>query len=290
MIPTRPLEFLDSTYFSTVKLPPLDWLLEGVWVHGDKAIAAGETDSLKSFILPHLALHIAAGKQWLGFPVPKPRSVLYVDEEMNKIELTRRINRLMLGAGLQWPLPFAAINKQGMRLSIPHCARLLQEAQQRGLDPDIIILDTLARVLVGDENSAASIADMWRVCNFLGTEGKPRTIVLVHHLTKPYEGPGKPRSDFWRTRGSGDILGGTDSQVGISRNRDKESTTDSVSQVSLNKMRARKPQPPFELRLRSVDPRDDDSPLLLERLDVANLGPRKEYPPPPRGNPFTIPI
>src|SRR5262245_20567167 len=98
-------------------MPPVDWLIEPLIAKEDRVILYGEFASMKSWLLLHLSLHLAAGKPWLGkFPIPQPKRVLYIDEEMNQRTLRRRIKRLALGAGLQEEsLPFRAMSRYGLR-------------------------------------------------------------------------------------------------------------------------------------------------------------------------------
>jgi RecA-family ATPase len=43
---------------------------------------------MKSWLLLDPGLHLAAGKPWLGkFSIPHPRKVLYVDEEMSRVNM-----------------------------------------------------------------------------------------------------------------------------------------------------------------------------------------------------------
>lgn len=93
-----------ETIFST-EVPPLVWDVEGLVSRGDRVVVYGEFGSGKSWIAQHLALHLAEGRPWMGFPIPERRRVLYVDEEMNPRTSHRRLKRLTMGMSLDHPVP-----------------------------------------------------------------------------------------------------------------------------------------------------------------------------------------
>ena len=82
-------------------IAPIDWLVEHLIAVGNRVMLFGEFGCLKSWLLLSLALHLAAGRLWLGtFSIPQRQSVLFIDEEMSERELRRRVQRLAKGAGL----------------------------------------------------------------------------------------------------------------------------------------------------------------------------------------------
>jgi RecA-family ATPase len=79
--------------------------IEPLIAQGERSVIYGEYGSLKSWILLDMAMHMAAGKDWLGhFKISKPRKVLYIDEEMAKDRygLSRNPSSFMVaGAGFE---------------------------------------------------------------------------------------------------------------------------------------------------------------------------------------------
>lgn len=199
-------------------LEPVEWLVEPLIAHGDTCVIAGETRAMKSWVLLHMLLHIACGKTWLGHAVPKRRRVLYVDEDMNLRTLVRRIKRLADGAGIdlsQLDPWFIAINRQAMRFHGGAIYNLL--ANMAPYDPEVVACETLARVLVGDENEAASVGQFWNAVNPL-VLGARRSFIITHHLSKANRQPGMPpKTEDERTRGSGAILAGCDAHLSLTR-------------------------------------------------------------------------
>lgn len=195
-------------------LPPIEWLVEALIAEGDRVVLYGEFGSFKSWALPSLALHIAAGRPWLGkFPIPHAKSVLYIDEEMHQRTLKRRIQRLAHGAGLgSEQLPLRVVSRLGARFDRQGVARLLAGLNTSGFDPKVIIVETLRRVLPGSENEARDVAEFWRSTNPV-TKG--RTLIISHHMRKPSMMQTSSSRD--RASGSTDILAGADTALAIQR-------------------------------------------------------------------------
>jgi RecA-family ATPase len=52
-------------------LPPINWLADPLIQHGTRTVMFGDFGCKKSWLLLDLALHIAAGRPWLGtFAIP----------------------------------------------------------------------------------------------------------------------------------------------------------------------------------------------------------------------------
>ena len=58
-------------------LPPVKWLMEGVFIDRGIATIYGDSGSSKSFLAIDLAMHLALGRDWFGHHVIKPIPVLY---------------------------------------------------------------------------------------------------------------------------------------------------------------------------------------------------------------------
>jgi len=196
-------------------LPPIDWLVEGMIASDDRVIVYGESGSYKSWLLLHLGLHIAAGKRWLEeFAIPQAKGVLYVDEEMSERLLRRRIKRLGLGAELDGEdIPFQALSHGGIKLDEQGAVRLLALSEENRFNPDVIIIETMRRVIVGSELNVDDVGRFWANIEPLRLAGK--TVIVSHHMRKPSQhGVNQTR---YRASGSTDILGGADTVFSIMR-------------------------------------------------------------------------
>ena len=80
-------------------------------------------------------------------------------------------------------------------------------------DPEVIIVESLRRVLVGSENEAKDVGAFWRNVQPILTAGK--TMIISHHMRKPNAlGNNAPRD---RASGSTDILAGADAGFSVQR-------------------------------------------------------------------------
>lgn len=212
------IDLLTGKAIADTQLPPLDWVVDGLFVHGDRVVVAGESRAYKTWLLLDMALHVAAGRPWLGFEVPKARRVLFIDEEMNERTLIRRTKRIANGSGIDLAtIPFVAMSQQGMRFHAEAGKNLLHNLTPFKFDPEFIVVEALVRVLVGTENESEDISQFWR--NVIPLTRQPqRTVLFSHHLAKANDQPGVPkRSEADRTRGSGDIMAGADAHLSMTR-------------------------------------------------------------------------
>jgi AAA domain len=235
------------------EVPPVEWLVEPLIANGDRVMIYGEFGSFKSWVLPSLALHIAAGRSWLDkFPVPEPKQVLYIDEEMHLRTLTRRIQRLALGMGLHSEsLPLRFLSRFGTRLDATGAARLLFDLEKTGFDPQVVIVETLRRVLRGSENEAKDVGEFWRAVAPLS---KGRSLIVSHHMRKRSDINNGARE---RASGSTDILAGADAAFAIQR------LGQDALVVECTKLREAEEPEPFVVSLYDED-RDGPMTLRLE--------------------------
>ena len=200
-------------------LPAVDWLVKSLIPIQSRTIVFGEYRSMKSWTLLDLSLHIAAGRAWLDtFDIPEPRPILYIDEEMPIHELRRRVKRMGEGMGLSdVSIPFRAVSHLGVRFNEEKVEALLTELQSIGFDPEIIVVETLRRVLNGSENEATHVAEFWHSVSPILAAGK--TLIISHHMKKPSFQ--KYEATRHRASGSTDILAGADMAYAITRNQDE---------------------------------------------------------------------
>jgi RecA-family ATPase len=222
-------------------LPPIDWLVEPLIPRQSRTIVFGEYRSMKSWTLLDLSLHIAAGRAWLNtFAISDPQSVLYIDEEMPLHELRRRVKRMGEGMGLEdASLPFRTVSQLGVRFNEEKVEALLAELRIAGFDPDIIVVETLRRVLDGSENEATHVAGFWHSVTPILVAGK--TLIVSHHMKKP--NVQNPEAVRHRASGSTDILAGADLAYAITRNQDN------VLTIRCEKNRVAPEIEPFKVQL-----------------------------------------
>jgi hypothetical protein len=158
-------------------VPAVDWEVEGLAIRGKINLIYGASTAMKSWLAMSLGLHLAAGKPWLGrFNIPEARHVVYVDEEMGEDMMQRRLIQLTSGANLpKNDRRFVSFSYTGLRGNEGSVEMFLQYLKQLEIDPDVIIIDSLIRVIDGDENSNTDAAAFWRAMRRLS--GGKRTIL-----------------------------------------------------------------------------------------------------------------
>lgn len=181
-------------------IPPLrPALIEGVLRQGHKMLLAGPSKAGKSFALIALAIAIAEGTSWMGFPCAQGK-VWYVNLELDDISCKHRIRDVYDALGIE-PKNTKNLdiwNLRGRSLPMDKLApSMIRRAKQRGYAA--IIIDPIYKVITGDENSAEQMAHFCnqfdRVCAGAGC-----AVIYCHHHSKGSQG-GKRSMD--RASGSG---------------------------------------------------------------------------------------
>ena len=219
--PKQPTIFLGN--------PP--WLTAGsihmIW---------GETGIGKSFVSTALAIGLAAGVPVLGFACPAPRRVLYVDGEMSRAMLYKRISWLIKGFGLTpeqaervevnlglYDLTIIRENG-GLNLTLVRDQKkITRDADSHGEDgSDVVFLDNLSALAqVEDDNAASSWNPM---VPWLTAEREiGRALILIHHAGKD------PRRQRGTSRRE-DLL---DTSIGLIRPRARKGDRDEEDEAEL---------------------------------------------------------
>jgi hypothetical protein len=161
--------------------PKPRWLVEGMLVEGELAVVYGPPKAGKTFLVLDMALSVATGTEFHGGrEVGAPGPVLYVIGEGNDELFGERIRAWCDARGL--PLPddsFLAVADRPDITKPEDVAELIKA----GPRPRLIILDTLSRTMVGDENSPSDMAAYVRGCDRLRAQ-TGAAVVVVHHEGK----------------------------------------------------------------------------------------------------------
>lgn len=276
MIP-RPLITYEEV--RSQPLLPLTWDVEPLISRGDRVVIFGEFASMKSWIVLHLALHLGSGAQWLEtFRVAEPRRVLYVDEEMNERTLRRRVKRLGEGAGVTIAPGLAFLSRAGVRFDAYGAQTLLAHLESQAYRPQVVMVEALRRVLIGDENEARDLAQFWRNLEPISRQGI--TVVITHHMNKP-PAQGK-RAARYRASGSTDILAGSDASFAVER------VGIDTARITGIKARDDVELAPFLVRL--DDQGDRTGPVTLTHTVETPREPREPLTPEERDDVFRRPV
>lgn len=184
-------------------------LIEGILRRGHKMLISGSSKAGKSFLLMELCISIAEGKSWLGFNCRKGR-VLYVNLE---IDPTSAINRFLkiyeaLGLPLKHTDDIVIWNLRGHAVPLDQLVpKLIRRVRDQSLDA--IVLDSIYKVITGDENNASEMGAFCNQFDKICTETGCSTI-YCHHHSKGAQGAKKAMD---RASGSGVFARDPDAQL-----------------------------------------------------------------------------
>jgi hypothetical protein len=185
-------------------LPDPTWLIDGVLPGHAFCVLYGEPGSGKTFVALSIALSVAADHCWCGRPT-LGGTVLYIGAE-GLFGLKLRVPAYQKKHGLSAEnIRFSgdAFNL----LNSEHVETLLATLRAAGIQPDLIVLDTLARLMVGaDENSAKDMGQAIAGIDRLKQETLA-TVLVIHHT----------RKTGGIERGSSALRGATDVMIECSR-------------------------------------------------------------------------
>jgi len=199
---------LSGTEYLALPRLPETFLVEPIIPVGGAALLYGQEKVGKSFLAIQLAVSIATGEPFLGFPVKQRGPVVYVQLDTPRSLWLKRLDALKQ-AGVDvdavhyvdretlnlWP--FNAANPE-------HSERLARDLVP--VKPVAVIIDTLRESHQGEENSNT---EMPRAVASLVSITQPAAIILVHHARKG--DPEKPDDIRRGSRGANYLTGRMDS-------------------------------------------------------------------------------
>src|SRR5206468_1030907 len=92
------IEITAVTEFIKKQLPNREAIIEhGILYPKSRIGVTGPGKALKSMFIQNMILSISAGIPFLGFRVPKPRRILYVQSEVSEHAMQDRLARMIAG-------------------------------------------------------------------------------------------------------------------------------------------------------------------------------------------------
>ena len=154
--------------------PDPEWLVEPLVERGRQVAFYSEAKAGKSLVWLEIASALVRGLPVLGNPPRKPITVVYIDQENTRQDVVERLTKMGHdGSGLDRLLYY----------SFPDLSYLDTETGGRELyavarvaDADLVIIDTLSRVVEGDENENDTYHNFYK---FTGVRLKADGIALV---------------------------------------------------------------------------------------------------------------
>lgn len=135
------LAVVDASDYAANTPPPLDPIIENICECGDKGELVAGSKRRKTFFLLLLLLHLAVGRAFLGFKIPKRRRVMWVNLELKLEWGWRRIHKLARSVGIEpeelrgW---FFVVNARSKGMAVREHLRELvvsRKVELAGIDP-----------------------------------------------------------------------------------------------------------------------------------------------------------
>jgi hypothetical protein len=240
-----------------------NYLVKGVIPRTGLVVVWGPPKCGKSFWVSDLVLHIALGWGYRGRRVHQG-SVVYLALEgghgfRNRIEAWRRRHL----NGHHGDVPFFLLDVPVDLVADRHKLINAIRAQLGDLVPAAVVIDTLNRALIGDENKSDDMAKFIRAADMVRV-AFGCVVIIVHHC-----GVAKNRP-----RGHTSLSGADDAQIAIMRN------DDGIIAARVEHMKDGDASPPMASRLERVDlgDNDDGDPItscIIEPADDALAGKKR---------------
>lgn len=220
--------------------PPLDPIIEGICECGDKGELVAGSKRRKTFFLLLLLLHLAVGRAFLGFKIPKRRRVMWVNLELKREWGWRRIHKLARAVGIEpeelrgW---FFVVNARSKGMAVREHLRELvvsRKVELAGIDPRYKL-----HKAGESENLGEGVQGILDLQDQIAESGA--AVLTVHHDSK---GDNSEKDIADRGGGSGWAGRDVDFKITLSAQRDDP---DNASVVELL-CRNYPPNPPFCIR------------------------------------------
>jgi phage/plasmid primase-like uncharacterized protein len=190
----------------SLELTEIQWLVDD-YIEGDSlAQIFGDPGGGKSFVSIDLACCIATGTPWHGHAV-KQGAVFYIAGEGHN-GLARRFKAWELGTGVSLKgAPLYKSHRAAQLYDATEAAivaeAIKQLSEQHGCIPSMIIIDTLARNMGGDENSTEDMNSFIQHLDIYLRQPYKCCVMVVHH---------SGAADKGRSRGSTALRGALDAE------------------------------------------------------------------------------
>ena len=183
---SRALRFVSIAELEAMPLP--EWLIHGVVPSEGLVVPYGPPKAGKTFIVLSMALHIAAGRDWFGRKVKQGAVVYIIGEGLGGFSM--RLKAMRQRYDLPQDLPFYAVPRAVNfrdETDMDALEALIREHIPPGVRIALVVVDTLARAMVGvEENSAKEVGEVIAKCEAIG-QFLACTVMPVAHTGKDVE-------------------------------------------------------------------------------------------------------
>ena len=207
--PIRSTLAFEFSKIGEIELKPIEWIVEDYIEADSLAQVFGDPGGGKSFVAIDIACCVATGTKWHGHDV-KQGAVFYIAGEGHN-GLNRRFKAWELGHDVRInEAPIYKSHRAAQLYDATEAAKVSQSIEQivkeTGVKPVLVIIDTLARNMGGDENSTQDMNAFIKHLDTFLKEPYRCCVMVVHH-----SGTG----DKDRGRGSSAMKGAIDAEYKV---------------------------------------------------------------------------
>jgi hypothetical protein len=175
----------------------VEWIIEGLIEKQGFGLVTGDSGTGKSRFLLSMCIHLAMGKDFLGWKVPRPMKMLFFSLEMNGVQLKIFMEKMVSKLSDEERklvdenfdlLILGESNNMHIEKEQPKTIEVLQHVK-----PDGVIIDSLGSAVLEDMENATVIN---RIFNFVNKEMRNACgafVLFIHHHRK--HGDSKPTKD-----------------------------------------------------------------------------------------------
>ena len=161
--------------------PPIDYIIPNLITNSSLNVFYGEAGSKKTYSALSMAVAVANGKDWLGFHTRRC-PVLIIDEESGEKRLARRLHETMMGMNClaSGQIYYTCLEgiKFDKQVHIADVESAILETKAK-----LVIIDALADVMDGDENSKRDVQPVMNALRKIA-DNTDSAILLIHHSNK----------------------------------------------------------------------------------------------------------
>ena len=207
--PMRETLAFEFSRADSLELKEIQWVVEDYVEADSLAQVFGDPGGGKSFVAIDIACCIASGTSWHGHEVRKG-AVFYIAGEGHN-GLARRLKAWELGNNVSLSgVPLFKSHRAAQLYDITDAAMVAQSIKtlvdESGLDPSMIIIDTLARNMGGDENSTQDMNAFIQNMDIYLRQHYKCCVMVIHH---------SGAMDKDRSRGSTALRGALDAEYKV---------------------------------------------------------------------------
>lgn len=199
---------LELLAFEDDAIPVLDhlWLIDGVLPLNGFAVLYGRPGSAKTFTAIAMALSIASGEpDWRGHSI-EPGAVLYLSLEGqgmfgNRLAAWRSLTGRTAPHFFRSPTPLTLRTSEGDAQAVIAAGRAV--AERAGAPVRLVVVDTLARAMAGNENASEDMGAFVRACDAIRV-ALSCCVLVIHHSGK---------TEASGMRGHSSLLGAVDTEL-----------------------------------------------------------------------------